>query len=188
MGTRERQAGIIFTFGFPRAPVVTRSNILRSRKLNKQQAGFTLIELVVVITIIGVLAALALPRFAALQADARIAKMQGAVGSMKGAAAMAHAILISRGYPADYSGNPSAPDINIEGVDAVYANGYPDNTVIAALAGIAGPDYVTATPSGTTASVQPDANHAACQVIYAEAAAGAQPTYDVSGLTVANCD
>ena len=173
----------------PVPPVVNRYlRVSRSHELNKQQAGFTLIELVVVITIIGVLAALALPRFAALQADARIAKMQGAMGSMKGAAAMAHAILVSRGYAADFSGNPAAPDINIEGVDAVYANGYPDNTVIAALAGITGPDYVIVTPNATTASVQPDANHAACQVIYTEAAAGAQPTYDVAGLTEANCD
>lgn len=44
--------------------------------MRKSQSGFTLIELVVVIAILGILAGFALPRFANLQAQARIAKRQ----------------------------------------------------------------------------------------------------------------
>lgn len=52
----------------------------------KRQAGFTLIELVVVIVILGILAVTAAPRFLNLQQDARKASLQGLAGAMNGAA------------------------------------------------------------------------------------------------------
>ena len=58
----------------------------------KAQKGFTLIELVVVITILGILAAFAFPRFAALEIEARIATINGLAGSVRAAASLAHSV------------------------------------------------------------------------------------------------
>ncbi|TLE12442.1 type II secretion system protein [Vibrio cholerae] len=56
----------------------------------KRQGGFTLIELVVVIVILGILAVTAAPRFLNLQGDARQASLQGLKGAMQGAAGIVY--------------------------------------------------------------------------------------------------
>jgi MSHA pilin protein MshA len=155
----------------------------------KKQTGFTLIELVVVIVILGILAAMALPRFAALQADARVAKMSGAMGAVKSAAAQAHAMLIARGFDASFNGTP-APAIVIEGTTVVYANGYPNAATIVPLAGLTAPDYDIAGLAGARIAAS-DANHIAgatdCTVSYtAPAEANTLPTFAIAA-TLATC-
>ncbi|ROV61872.1 type II secretion system protein [Vibrio ponticus] len=56
----------------------------------KRQGGFTLIELVVVIVILGILAVTAAPRFLNLQDDAREASLQGLKGALDGAAGITY--------------------------------------------------------------------------------------------------
>ena len=57
----------------------------------KKQSGFTLIELVMVIVILGILSAVALPKFVNLGSDARTSAMKAVEGSMRSTNAMIYA-------------------------------------------------------------------------------------------------
>jgi MSHA pilin protein MshA len=82
-----------------------------------------LIELVVVITILGILAAFAIPRFASLEGQARIAAVQGMAGSLRSGAALSHALWLAQGTPASTS-------VTMDGQTITIARGYPDAATI----------------------------------------------------------
>lgn len=92
----------------------------------KNQKGFTLIELVVVIVILGILAAVAVPKFVDMQSDARQAALEGLYGSVRSAMSLSHAQSLIDGNAA-----LSTSTVSMEGtnnVDMVY--GYPGLTGI----------------------------------------------------------
>ena len=90
--------------------------------MSKAARGFALIELVVVIVILGILAAFAVPRFMGLERQARISSIQALNGSVRSAAALAHSVWLVDG---------TAPTtITVEGTSVAITNGYPSAAAI----------------------------------------------------------
>jgi MSHA pilin protein MshA len=92
---------------------------------NRIQAGFTMVELIVVIVILGILAAVALPRFMGLEREARVAAVKSMGGTLLSAANMAHGVAMAR--------NITNGPLNMEGAAVVFVNGYPSIATIGNL-------------------------------------------------------
>lgn len=124
--------------------------------MKQQHAGFTLIELVIVIVILGILAASAMPRFSELSADARNASLQGLAGSLRSGAAIARATQIAKGLA-------STAAVTMDGNTIAMSNGYPTAaTVSATLTDVSGYNF-SAVGNDATFSLRSN-----CQTVYTQ--------------------
>lgn len=151
----------------------------------RRQSGFTLLELVIVIVVLGILAALAIPRFISLQREARIAVVDSLFNSIRSGSNVIYAKSAAVGLsdlPAssvDIDGGPvgSGPNINTR-------YGYPQATQadinllfdnLSARYNFTGGGAVTGTTGSATLTINLD-GIPTCAVTYASpGAAGATP-------------
>ncbi|WP_158638094.1 type II secretion system protein [Shewanella donghaensis] len=99
-----------------------------SRYARKSSYGFTLIELVVVIIILGILAVVAAPNFISLKEDAYSANMRGVSGAIGSAKELVHSACVIR---ADCDSTIPAGSSNliiVQGASIRLAYGYPRDT------------------------------------------------------------
>ncbi|EGR1733924.1 TPA: type II secretion system protein [Vibrio parahaemolyticus] len=159
----------------------------------KRQGGFTLIELVVVIVILGILAVTAAPRFLNLQEDARASALEGLKGAINGAAGIVYGKSAIEGEESLASSNDPAPD-----VDGILTNfGYPTvadlpeavsglNEDWEVMTGVTVTNtvgtartygFTTTATTGWAFDADDAENATGCYVIYVEAADANTPAY-----------
>jgi len=140
-----------------------------------KSGGFTLIELVVVITILGILAAFAIPKFVALDSQARIATISGLAGSVKSAAALARSLSMA---------TANTVSVTMEGSTVTLLNNYPDSTATGIALAVnantaAGGDFAFTAGVGAGAATWTKngaPTPANCAVSYTPAGVGTTPT------------
>ena len=151
-----------------------------SFKMKAKMSGFTLIELVVVITILGILAAFAVPKFIALDGQARATVVNGLGGTVKSAAALARALDMAT------AAGTTGP-VTMEGASVALVNSYPDSTAggigNAINASFSSSDFTVAYGgTGTTATWTKvgATTPANCTVVYTAAAANSTPAVAIT--------
>ena len=113
--------------------------------MKRQQGGFTLIELIMVIVILGILAAFALPRFADLSGDAKKASLSGLAGSLKSAAAIARSSQLA-------ARASLCTSVTVDGPSVAMLNGYPQALATGGISAAVG--IVDTSDSGKNAHIE----------------------------------
>lgn len=147
----------------------------------KKQAGFTLIELIIVIVILGILAVTAAPQFFNFGGDARSSTVRGMEGSVKAAADLVYARSAIEGEERDETGQ-----VSVGGADVDTAFGYPTAASLENALNVSAGDW-TFSVDDDTVRITPQGRDAvtdggdACQVEYVQSASeNARPTVTVN--------
>lgn len=148
----------------------------------KRQAGFTLIELVVVIVILGILAITAAPKFLNMQGDARVSALNGMKAAMQSASSMVYSKAIIKGVETSVASSVTAgsaaistvygyPEASSNGIGKTLSDTTNDWTVVSSgAAGISG-----------TYTIRPTSAPSTCIVTYqAASSSSSAPTISVA--------
>lgn len=165
---------------------------LKTTSPPRGQGGFTLIELVIVIVILGILSAFALPRFMDMSTDARKSAVLGLAGAIKSAASIAHAGQIA-------AGGTLGASVRMDGPTVTMVNGFPTANAagIGVAAHIDAGDFTVATggaTGGTTVDITKVGapTPANCKVTYKAATAATDNTPPITAeytvtMTTSGC-
>lgn len=114
------------------------------------ERGFTLIELIMVIVILGILSAFALPKFADFTGQAQSSSIEGAKGAVRSASAISHAACLA----ATTCSSTGTSTVTMEGESVAMVQSYPDRDAIVDLATLDG--YFTVNTTSSVNSINVD--------------------------------